>query len=105
MWELFGMGALHPGDCVCHRCDNPSCLNPEHLFRASHAENMADCAAKRRTRPCRGETNGNSKLTDAQVRAIFADTRGAAVLAAAYNVTQRTIRNIKQRRSRRGAHA
>jgi len=46
-WELFN-GPIPKGLEVCHHCDNPSCIRPEHLFLATHKENMQDCLRKQR---------------------------------------------------------
>lgn len=51
---------------VCHRCDNPGCVNPHHLFQASHVENMRDMKAKGRSLV--GSRNANAKLTEEKVR-------------------------------------
>lgn len=50
---------------LAHTCDTRICVNPAHLFVATHDENMADCKAKRRH--THGERNIHAKLTDAQV--------------------------------------
>ena len=58
-----------------HRCDNPSCVNPEHLKLGTHKDNTADMYAKQRNAsppPPRkiGAANGNSRLTEEKVREI-----------------------------------
>lgn len=65
--------------CVCHHCDVPICVNPDHLFLGTHKDNMQDCLKKGRhviqkdnVNYARGENNKNSKLTEEDVRSIWA---------------------------------
>lgn len=53
--------------CVCHRCDNPGCVNPSHLFLGTRIDNNKDRDQKKRQRATRGEKSNLAKLTDQRV--------------------------------------
>lgn len=87
--------------CVCHHCDNPLCVRPAHLFLGSHAENMADCAAKGRHPDCRGSKHPSVKLSEAEVLEIRSLSKYCSqrALASRFSVSQRTIFGIIHRQS------
>lgn len=67
---VIANGPIPDGLLVLHRCDNPSCVNPEHLFLGTNADNAADKVAKGRVSRQKGELCGTSKLTDQGVRSM-----------------------------------
>lgn len=68
-YQLY-VGEIPAGLCVCHRCDNPSCVRPEHLFLGTFADNAHDCMSKGRWKDQSGEKHWRTKLTTEQVRTI-----------------------------------
>jgi len=105
-WEMAN-GPIPPGLCVLHRCDNPPCVNSEHLFLGTHTDNMHDMFAKGRgiVARARGEQNGSAKLTEEKVRRIFQLRREGwmqARLALEFGVSETSITLILSRK--RWAH-
>lgn len=68
-YELF-FGDVPDGFELMHKCDNPSCVNPNHLLVGTHSQNMQDCAKKGRNVIFCGENNHNSKLSLGDVMEI-----------------------------------
>jgi hypothetical protein len=95
-------GEIPDGQLVLHGCDNPPCVNPDHLFMGTHQDNMDDMAAKGRGEFFRaGENHRNAKLTSAQVdeiRARYVHGRGAK-LAREFGVTGQSVGDIIAGRS------
>ena len=89
-------GTIPDDIVVCHRCDNRSCINPNHLFLGTHADNIADRDAKGRNKQCFGEKQGHAKLSEKDVIEIIADKRTYVEIAKDFGVTWRNIGRIKR---------
>ena len=113
-WEL-AYGQIPNGLLVCHKCDNPACVRPEHLFLGTQKDNVQDAIQKGRLNPAQcnqpfGENNGRAILTNAQaeqIREIYSH-KGERYsrlitqrkLAKQFNISRRTIADILSGRSR-----
>lgn len=89
------------GLVVRHRCDNPACVNPQHLEIGAQADNIADAVS--RGRNAKRTVHGRAKLTEAQISAIRAEYTGfkgqQVMLAAKYDVSQPMISYIVNRKN------
>jgi len=94
---VLHVGPIPEGGVVCHRCDNPPCVNPDHLFIGTIADNMADRNAKERQ--ARGVRNGKSKLTPDIVRYIRDSPLSDALLANEIGVAPGTIYAVRSGRT------
>lgn len=101
---ILTYGEIPEGLYVCHKCDTPACVRPDHLFVGSQLENMRDMHSKGRHKSGfkkgmnRGEKNGQAKLSAemvAQIRQRLATGDKPGVIAADFGVSRRCISAIK----------
>lgn len=93
-------GPIPEGMCVCHKCDNRACVNPEHLWLGTQADNVRDMHKKARQRNQLGERNSNAKLTDREVWEIRATNYPQKRIAPLYGTTQSNISLLRSQRRR-----
>jgi len=97
-WELY-KGKIPDGKNLCHRCDVPACVNPDHLFIGTQADNMMDMGAKGRGNHVHGERNGKTKITEKTAREILL-LKGKMRhkdISEKYNISINTVRGILRR--------
>ena len=88
-WEL-ARGPIPDGLCVCHHCDNPGCVRPDHLFLGTHKDNAQDKHKK-------GRANLSQKYSDVMIirlREEYASGLSSNQLATKYNINRKTVLHI-----------
>ena len=78
---------------IRHKCDNPSCCNPDHLLIGSDQDNSTDMV--NRGRSAKGSKQGNSKLTEEMIQPIRDSNLSSRVLGSMYNISKSVILDIK----------
>ena len=90
-------GSIPQSMMVLHKCDNPMCVNPEHLFVGTHADNMRDMKNKGRAHRPIGSKNPKSKINSesaSQIRLLFASGESTKSLALKFPISQSSIYRI-----------
>ena len=103
-WILTN-GEVPDGMFVLHHCDNPACVNPEHLFLGRHIDNMHDCRRKNRTGRLCGDDSHHSKVTAADIREMVrlyeSKEANQAQIADKYNIHPATVSRLVRGLGRR----
>jgi hypothetical protein len=102
MWIVTN-GPIPPGKQVCHTCDNPPCINPDHLFLGTNLDNVIDSIKKGRKIGFNiGETNNMTSLTGelvSQIRAEYAKGTAQVEIGKLFAIPKVTVHNIVKRKT------
>lgn len=99
-WKLIN-GEIPDGLYVCHKCDNPSCVNPKHLFLGTQKDNMVDMRKKNRQPSVLGEKNPKAKLTEEivlEIRLLYQFGIRQYEIAKMYKISRFLVFDIVHRR-------
>lgn len=91
-------GTIPEGISVLHRCNNPACVNPEHLYLGDHKQNMKDRLMSGNYP--RGEEHPNSKFTDDVVAMVRSESGTNKAISQKYGVSVTQVRNIRSNAQR-----
>ena len=94
VWEAIH-GPLKKGECVLHKCDNPRCVNPTHLFSGTQADNMRDMAQKGRGGAPKGAKHASAKLSEAQALEVLSSDKPSAFFTDKFGVSRQSIYAIR----------
>jgi len=94
-------GGIISGKHVLHKCDNPNCVNPEHLYSGTPQDNVDDMWDRGRANPGRsvGENHGMAKLSEDQVREIRKSNETGQSLAEKHGISASQVSAIKNRKA------
>ena len=95
-WEVHNHRKIPPRKMILHKCDIPSCVNPDHLYLGTHTDNVRDMVNRKRYPDRSGENQiGRRVLTWKQVREIRLSKESARAMARKYKVVERSIHSIR----------
>lgn len=87
-------GSIPEGAQINHHCDNPPCVNPDHLYAGDQVQNMADM--NRRGRNVKGSRTGTAKLCEAQALEVFMATGTHREIGQKYGISRHSVGLIKK---------
>lgn len=96
-WEFY-KGPIPNGKFICHKCDTPGCINPDHMFVGDHRDNMQDMRNKGRApkvESAKGDKNKSSKISNETALAIFNAEGPQREICKTFNVSRSTLQAIK----------